>query len=170
MQVIFFMMCMVCLVVYTAIGYPAPKDRTVEQGEILAAHMTAWHKGAVRRCVATTCGPVVDPTPYLFPSMSSAPAFAVNRFTTRYDATTKVMVTSVNTGVTDRTGVSYELLMSALNEGVGGESSSIGVFDKPSSKVKLTALTGVFDKTTVNVPPAIAAAMQDGTPVIVSNM
>lgn len=170
MQVIYFTVCMLSLILYLVLGIPPQEQQFKIDSQVIATHMTAWHKGAVRRCLDTTCTVVVDPTSYLFPAMTDGPAFSKSRFTTRFDATTKVLMTSVNSNVPASTGISYSVIMSALNQGVGGESSMIGVFDKATSKVNLTALTGIYDKKVVDVPAGIAAAMTDGTPVIVSNM
>jgi hypothetical protein len=170
MQVIYVTMCMLSLILYLVLGLPPQEQQFKLDRDVVAAHMTAWHKGAVRRCLDTACTPQVDPSAYLFPSMKSGTAFSKDRFTTRYDATTKILMTSVNPGVPASTGLSYDVIMAGLSEKMGGESSMIGVFDKGTSKVKLTALTGIYDKKIIDVPPAIAAGMADGTPVIVSNM
>ncbi|MBY3151262.1 hypothetical protein HFO56_02535 [Rhizobium laguerreae] len=170
MQIIYVTMCMISLILYLALGLPQQEQQFKIDRQVLAAHMTAWHKGAVRRCVESSCTAVVDPTAYLFPSMKVGTAFSKDRFTTRYDATTKALMTSVNAGVPASTGLSYDVIMSGLNEKMGGESSMIGIFDKGTSKVRLTALTGIYDKKIIDVPSGIAAGMTDGTPVIVSHM
>lgn len=170
MQIIYATMCMLSLILYLALGLPPQEEQFKIDRQVMAAHMTAWHKGAVRRCVETTCTALVDPSAYLFPGMKDGTAFSKDRFTTRYDATAKVLMTSVNSSVPKSSGLSYDVIMSGLNENMGGESSMIGVFDKATSKVKLTALTGIYDKKIIDVPSAIAAAMTDGTPVIVSHM
>jgi hypothetical protein len=170
MQVIYFTVCMLSLIVYLVLGVPAQEQQFKIDSRVIATHMTAWHKGAVRHCLAETCTVLVDPTSYLLPAIKDGPAFSKNRFTSRFDTTTKVLMTSVDSNVPDVTGVSYTVLMSALNEGVGGESSMIGVFDKAASKINLTALTGIYDRKVIDVPAGIAAAMTDGTPVIISNM
>jgi hypothetical protein len=170
MQIIFFTTCMISLILYLVLGLPPQEAQFKLDSEVIATHMTAWHKGSVRRCLANPCDPIVDPVPYLFPSMAQAEAFSKDRFTTNYDAATRVMMTSVNKSVFAATGISNDVIMAALNESVGGESSMIGVFDKASGKVKLTALTGIYDKKVVDVPPTIALGLTDGTPVIISNM
>ncbi len=170
MQIIYFTVCMISLILYLVLGLPPQEEQFKIDRQVIATHMTAWHKGALKRCLNTSCNPVVDPTAYLYPAMTSGTAFSKNRFTSRYDATTKILMTSVNSAVPGSTGISYEVIMATLNESVDGESSMIGVFDKATSKVKLTALTGIYIKKTVDVPPGIAAAMTDGTPVIVSDI
>ncbi|MCS4089479.1 hypothetical protein [Rhizobium sp. BK176] len=170
MQIIYVTMCMLSLILYLALGIPAQEEQFKIDRQIMATHMTAWHKGAVRRCLETTCTAIVDPTAYLFPGMKDGTAFSKDRFTTRYDTATKTLMTSVNSTVPKSSGLSYDVIMAGLNDKMGGESSMIGVFDKSTGKVKLTALTGIYDKKVVDVPPAIAAAMADGSPVIVSHM
>jgi hypothetical protein len=170
MQIIYVTMCMLSLILYLALGIPAQEQQFKIDRQVMAAHMTAWHKGAVRRCVETTCTALVDPSAYLFPGMKDGTAFSKDRFTTRYDVTTKILMTSVNSSVPKSSGLSYDVIMSGLNEKMGGESSMIGIFDKGTSTVKLTALTGIYDKKIIDVPSSIAAGMTDGTPVIVSHM
>jgi hypothetical protein len=170
MQIIYVTMCMLSLILYLALGIPPQEEQFRMDRQVIAAHMTAWHKGAVRRCLETSCPATVDPTDYLFPGMKDGAAFSKDRFTTRYDATTKVLMTSVNSTVPKSSGLSFDVIMAGLNEKMGGESSMIGVYDKATQKVKLTALTGIYDKKVIDVPSAIAASMADGSPVIVSNM
>ncbi|MDW9479054.1 hypothetical protein GOB57_10300 [Sinorhizobium meliloti] len=170
MQIIYFTVCMISLILYLVLGIPPQEQQFKLDSQVIATHMTAWHKGAVRSCLDKACTPLVDPTAYIFPSMANGTAFAKGRFTSRYDATTKVLMTSVNANVPASTGVSFAVIMAALNEGVGGESSMIGVFHKGTAKVNLTALTGIYDKKVIDVPPGIAAVMTDGTPVIVTDM
>jgi hypothetical protein len=170
MQIIYFTVCMISLILYAVLGIPPQEEQFKIERQVVATHMMAWHKAALKRCLDTACPATVNPTAYLYPSMSAGTAFSNNRFTSRYDSTTKILMTSVNASVPASTGISFDVVMATLNEDAGGESSMIGIFDKATSRINLTALTGFYGKTTIDVPPGIAGAMTNGTPVIVSDM
>ena len=169
MQIIYFTIFMTTLIVYAVMGLSPAEEQFKTDRKVVATHMTAWHKGAALRCADVACNGVVDPKPYMYPSMTSAPAFSATRFTTRYDATSKLLVTSVTAAVTGR-GITNDVVMSGLSEMVEGESSMIGVFDKGAAKADFTSLTGVYKKKSIAIPAGIAAGIVDGSPVIVTNM
>ncbi len=170
MQIIYFTMFMTTLIVYVILGIPPAEQEFKRDRNIVATHMTAWHKGAVRKCAEEkTCSGVVDPKPYMFSSMLAGKAFDVARFVTRYDQTSNLLVTNVTASVPAR-GVSYDVVMSGLSEQADGESSMIGVFDKKTSRVNFTALSGIYKTKWVTLPSALASPMADGTPVIVTHL
>lgn len=170
MQIIYVAFCMISLILYAALGLPPQEEGFKIDQKVVAAHMAAWHKAAIRRCNSVSCSGVVDPMTYMLPSMKNAPAFSTSRFATRYDPGTKVLMTSVNANEPARSGISFEAMMSGLNDGVDGESSMIGVFEKATGRVNLTALTGIYKTKYITVPPAIAVAIPDGSPVITTNL
>lgn len=170
MQIIYFTMFMTTLIVYVILGIPPAEQQFKTERDIVAIHMTAWHKAAVRRCATEkNCSGVVDPKPYMFASMLAGDAFSIARFSTRYDVTSNLLVTNV-TAVAPSKGLSYNVIMGGLNKEVDGESSMIGLFDKSSSRVNFTALTGIYKSKWVDLPSALASPLTDGVPVIVTNL
>lgn len=169
MQIIYFTIFMTTLIAYVVLGLSPAEEQFKRDRDIVATHMTAWHKGAIKRCSTVACSGTVDPTSYMFSSMTSGSAFSKSRFTTKYDTASKLLITSVNKSVDDA-GISYAVVMSGLNEMTNGESSSIGVFNRSASRVDFTSLTGIYKKTYVTIPSALATGIADGSPVIVTNM
>lgn len=171
MQIFYFTLFMASLIAYAVFGVSPATTKFQQDKSIIAAHMAAWHNASAKDCRATSCGTgTVDPTTYLYPSQAAGAAFAAGRFTTQYDATSKLLVTSVQSTVPTKTGLSFGAIESGLAEISNGESSSFGVFSKSTSQVNLVSHQGPSLTTTQSLPASIAASIPDGSPVIFSNM
>jgi hypothetical protein len=173
MQLIYFTIFLITMIAYAVYGLPRQEEEFNQRKEVIATHMTAWHKSAVKRCLDATATPcvsgVVDVTAHLYPSMRNGDAFEIGRFTTRYDATTKMLVTSINPVVVN-SGYPSEVVFGALNDMVDGESSMIGVLDRSTMKIKFESLTGIYQRTSIDVPSTLVSGVATGSPVIVTNM
>nr|WP_250807642.1 hypothetical protein [Neorhizobium tomejilense] len=173
MQLIYFTIFMITMIAYAILGLPRQEEQFELDKDTVAIHMTAWHKSAIKRCsdaAATPCATgVINPTSYLYPSMRNGNAFGVSRFTTRYDATAKMLVTTVNPVVAN-SGISNEVMFSALNKMVDGESSMIGVFNKTARRIDFDSLTGIYQKASVDVSTNLTTGFTTGSPVILTNM
>jgi hypothetical protein len=170
MQVLYFMLFMMALIAYVVLDRDPAEERAMLDRDVVAAHMEAWHHAAIQACEATACAGVVDAKPYLSPSVLAGNAFAVSRFTTRYDASGKMLVTYVNSTTPGKTGVSYEAVLAGLNKDLDGDSSMVGVFDRSTGRINFTSLQGVYKTTYVDAPASMTASLVDGSPVLITKM
>jgi hypothetical protein len=170
MQVLYVVLFMTTLVLYAALGRSPDTTRFEQDTTTVSVHMTAWHMGAVKACLATSCSGPVDPEPYMYKSMTDGTAFKVDRFSTRYDPATKLLVTSVNASVPAKTGMTYDAILGGLNKQTDGESSMIGVYDRAKSRIEFSTLQGIYKTTYVDVPASMAASIPDGSAAIVTHL
>ena len=176
MQILYFTMFMTTLILYAVLGLSPEETKFRIDREVFGAHMSSWHKAAVRTCAGEEPGTsvcpsgTVDPVAKMLPTMKNAPAFDDDRFTSRFDAGTGILATIVSAAAEDETGLTHDLMMAGLNEQVDGESSMIGIFDRSTSRVAFTALTGIYKTTYIVLPPSISGSVPDGSPVIVSRI
>ena len=170
MQILYFTMFMISLVTYAILSLPPAEERFKQDNKVFAVHMSSWHRAAMQECIDNGCAGSVDATPSLPSVISGSPAFATARFETNYDAASNFLLTNVLAGVPASTGLSFPVIISGLNEGLNGESSSIGIFKSAGSRVVFTTLSNSHTRPPVNLPAALSAGVPDGAPVIISSL
>lgn len=170
MQVLYILVFMTALLATVVLGVSPEQSRVRTDKRVIAAHMAAWHFAAIRFCSTRSCDGAVDPASELPGALAAAPAFDVPRFSSFYDPASKLIVTSVNADVPSRTGVSFGMILSGLNEPLNGESSSIGVFDRASGDLVLASMRGATRTIRLSLPPAVAARIPDGSAAVYNYM
>lgn len=161
---------MISLITYAVLNLSPAEERFQQDSKVFAVHMSSWHRAAMQECLDSGCAGAVDATPSLPSVISGSPAFATARFETNYDAASNFLLTNVLAGVPASTGLSFSVIIAGLNEGLNGESSSIGVFEAAGSRVVFTTLSNSHVRAPVVLPAALSAGVPDGAPVIISSL
>ena len=170
MQLIFFTVFVVGMIVWLTLGVQPDEADFKLKREIVAAHMETWHTAAVKFCVQSSCGVAVNPKGSLPPTVAAGDAFDVARFSTSYDSASKLIVTSIRDTWLQDSGLTYSVILSGLNSDGNRESSSIGVFDEGTSRINLVNNIPTSLVRHIDVPASIAGRLDDGSPVLVNRL
>lgn len=169
MQLMYILALFMLLMSLVFSSYPREPDPQPLESQYVLLNMATWHTAAVKRCVATPCASgLINPVSYL-PEMIRENDNITNQFQTRYDATTKDIVTYVRPAVMARfNGPNAGTLQAALEDALGKQTGSVGIYQR--SGRKLIPNYPIRDGYEKIIPASIAGNIDDGTPIIATKM
>jgi hypothetical protein len=149
---------------------PRAPDPIIKESEAVLRNLAQWHIAASKLCLKTTCVTgLINPTSEL-PEMVSYNVSALQgSFETRYDDTTRDLVTYLKpNALTKFAGPTSGTVTAALGDVFKTQTFSVGAFDKSSGKIIPNyRIRSGYEK---SVPSAIAARIADGSPIIATKM
>jgi hypothetical protein len=172
MQLAYMLSMFLAIMAFLFMGRERPVDPVQDESLALVQQMSAWHKGAIRVCVKSTCNTgTINPTAELPKAIKDGSSVTSVKFKTRYDASTKILITYLAVGALKPIGPTLGTVSAAFAKELGGEATSaVGQFDSSTNKVVPNYIGGYALGTVVTVPSSIAGSIADGAPVIATRM
>lgn len=150
---------------------PRTPEPVFKESEGLLLNMATWHMAASKYCLANTCvSGTVNPSTKLPDVMVSNLASLQTTFETRYNASTRDLVTYFRAGALAKfEGPTVGTVTGALGDVLGAaQTSSVGVYDSATGKVIPNYRIRLgYEK---SIPAAIGNRITDGSPIIATKM
>ncbi len=172
MQIIYLLSMFMVILAFAFVGMQRPSDPVQDESLALIQQMSAWHKGAIRVCVKTTCvSGSVNPSAQLPKAIKDGTAVTSAKFKTRYDDTAKILITYLDASALRPVGPTLGTVSAAIaTEFNGDETSSVGQFNGKTDKIEPNYVPGYALGAVITVPASIAGSIKDGAPVIATRM
>jgi hypothetical protein len=145
-------------------------DPVFKESEAVLMNMATWHLAASKYCLANTCATgQVNPTSKLSPVFSHNLGALQATYETRYDATTRDLVTFLQSGALAKfEGPTYGTVTGALGDVFGAQTFSVGIYDRSAGKIIPNyRIRTNYEKA---IPAAIGSRIVNGSPIIATKM